>query len=87
MQDLNLDLTSIAAIWMGGSVLMVALAGLTARFGLVPLLDSVARLRAAGRAQAAAPDARLEALERRLAELARAVDRAAEEAHRGRAAA
>lgn len=79
MQDFNLDLTSIAAIWMSGSVLMVALAGITARFGLVPLLDSVARLRAAGRGGGSAPDSRLEALERRLAAL--------EESRRGRAAA
>lgn len=86
MPDLNVDLTSIAAIWMGGSVLLVPLAGLTARFGIMPLLDSVARLRAAGRA-GEAPDTRLEALERRLAELARAVDRLAEESRRGRAAA
>ncbi len=81
MGPLNVDLTLITAIWMGGSVLLVPLAGLTARFGLKPLLESVARVRAAGReAQGGAEaQARFDALEARLAELAAAVERLASE--------
>lgn len=87
MPDFNADLTLIAAIWMGGSILLVPLAGLAARFGLKPLLDSVARVRAAGRDdRAEALASRVRALETGLDELARAVDRLADESHRGRAA-
>ena len=42
-------LTSALTIWIVAVVALVPLAGLTARFGLKPVLDSVARLRAAGR--------------------------------------
>ncbi|HEV2149539.1 MAG TPA: hypothetical protein VGR37_19215 [Longimicrobiaceae bacterium] len=84
MPDLNVDLTSLAAIWMGGSVLLVPLAGLTARYGLRPLVESVARMRAAG--GDAALEARFAALERRMEEMARAAD-LADESRPGRAAA
>ncbi|MBA4158868.1 MAG: hypothetical protein H0X65_15520 [Gemmatimonadetes bacterium] len=47
MTGLNLDLNLVVALWMGGAVLMVPFLGLTARFGLVPLLDAVTRMRAA----------------------------------------
>lgn len=88
MPDFNVDLTALAAIWMGGSVILVPLAGLTARYGIRPLLDSVARLRAAGhRGDAEALEGRFAALERGLDDLSRAVDRLAEESRRGRAAA
>ena len=88
MPDLNIDLTAISAIWMGGSVLLVPLAGLTARFGIKPLLDSVARVRAAGHGgEAADLEARFDAMERGLRDLARSVERLSEESRRGRAAA
>ncbi len=88
MPDFNVDLTALAAIWMGGSVILVPLAGLTARYGIRPLLESVARLRAAGRGgDAEALEGRFAALERGMDDLARAVDRLAEESRRGRAAA
>ena len=89
MPDFNVDLTALAAIWMGGSVLLVPLAGITARYGIRPLLDSVARMRAAGaaRREAEALEGRFAALERGMDDLARAVDRLAEESRRGRAAA
>jgi hypothetical protein len=86
MPDLTLDLTSLAAIWMGGSILLVPLAGLTARWGLRPLVDSVARMRAAGAPADAGLEARFAAMERRMEEMARAVDRIADEP-RGRSAA
>ncbi|MEW5928802.1 MAG: hypothetical protein AB1941_15175 [Gemmatimonadota bacterium] len=88
MPEFNVDLTALAAIWMGGSVLLVPLAGITARYGIRPLLDSVARLRAAGaRPDTEALEGRFAALERGLDDLGRAVDRLAEESRRGRAAA
>ena len=84
-----MNLTLIAAIWMGGAVLLVPLAGFTARFGLKPLLDSVARMRAAERAARVEPelDARFAALEHRMRDLTRAVDRLAAESGAGHAVA
>lgn len=84
MQEFNVDLTMIAAIWMGAALLMVPLVGLTARFGFKPLLDSVARMRASDRAtrDQAEQDARYAALERRVRELTRAVDRLNAESRR-----
>lgn len=88
MPEFNVDLTALAAIWMGGSVILVPLAGITARYGIRPLLDSVARLRAAGpRAESEALEGRFAAMERSLDDLARAVDRLAEESRHDRAAA
>ncbi len=86
MPDFDVNLTVLAALWMGGSVLLVPLAGLTARFGLKPVLDSVARVRAAGRGDFAALERRFEVLERGLDELTRAVDRLADESCRDRVA-
>ncbi|HEX2091768.1 MAG TPA: hypothetical protein VHG28_05165 [Longimicrobiaceae bacterium] len=86
MDALNVDLTMIAAIWMGGCVLLVPLAGLTARFAFKPLLESVARIRAAGRETDPGVEARLEALEQRLSDLVRAVEDAAERNREQRAA-
>lgn len=87
MPDITLDLTSLAAIWMGGSALLVPLAGLTARWGLRPLVDSVARMRAAGARGDAGLEARFAELERKLEETVRALDRLADESRSGRAAA
>ena len=41
----NLDLASVLALWIVGAVLMVPLAGITARWGLAPVLHAVARVR------------------------------------------
>ncbi|HEV2734068.1 MAG TPA: hypothetical protein VGV85_04480 [Longimicrobiaceae bacterium] len=88
MPEFNVDLTALAAIWMGGSVILVPLAGITARYGIRPLLDSVARLRAAGApGESEALEGRFAALERGLDDLSRAVDRLAEESRHDRAAA
>jgi hypothetical protein len=42
---ISLDLNLVVALWMAGAVLLVPLVGLSVRFGLVPLLDAVTRLR------------------------------------------
>ena len=48
MAGLDVDITTLMAIWMGGLLLLVPLAGLTARYALKPVLDSVAAIRRAG---------------------------------------
>jgi len=69
----NLDITLIAVAWLGSSLLMLPLLAFTARFGLVPLVDAVAELRAAGRARRdPVLERRLATLELRLAELSAA---------------
>ena len=40
-----LDLPTVLALWIVGAVLIVALTGLTARWGLPPVLHAVARVR------------------------------------------
>lgn len=44
MQILPIDLTAIVAIIMGMSVILIPVAGLTARFALKPLVESLARV-------------------------------------------
>ena len=44
MQVLPIDLTAIVAIIMGMLVVLIPIAGLTARFALKPLVESTARL-------------------------------------------
>lgn len=60
------DLTTIVAIWMAGSILLILALALAARFALKPVLDSVARLR----------EARVSELERRFTRLERRFERA-----------
>ncbi len=66
MDLFHVDLTTIIAIWMAGSILLILTLALAARFALKPLLDSVARLR----------EARVSELERRFTRLERSVERA-----------
>ena len=58
---MEISLTTVAAIWMIGSLAMVPVLGVTIRFAIVPLLNSVARLRSV--------DARLAAIEDKLESL------------------
>lgn len=55
---MDISLTTVAAIWMIGSLAMVPVLGVTIRFAIVPFLNSVARLRSV--------DARLAAIEEKL---------------------
>jgi hypothetical protein len=68
---LNIDFNTIIGLWMAGAVLMVPLVALSVRFAVVPLLDSVARLRAARVARDWEDHAnvRFARLERRVADL------------------
>jgi hypothetical protein len=41
----HLELGTVLALWIVGAVLIVPLAGMTARWGLAPVLHAVARVR------------------------------------------
>lgn len=75
----NLNFTAIAIAWFGSSLVALPLLAWTARYGLVPLVESVAVVRAAGQAprSAAVLEQRLAGLERGLAALAISVERIA----------
>jgi len=75
--DPSVDLTAMLAIWVAGVLLLVAVAGLAARLGLKPVLDSVARLRAAGRGGAELEE-RFAGVERQLRAVSGRLDRVAE---------
>lgn len=80
-----MEMTTVALAWIAGSVLIVPLTGITARFGLRPLVDAVARLRRAGRDDDDGDgDGATEALEERVEALARAVERLATAVEQGR---
>ena len=74
MAALNVDVTAMLAIWIAGVLLLVPVLGLAARFGLRPVLDSVARMRAAGRA-GPGDEERLAGLEEQFRALSGAVER------------
>jgi hypothetical protein len=67
----NLNLTAIAIAWLGSSLVALPLLAFTARYALVPLVESVAVVRAAGKAprSAALLEQRLAGLELGLAAL------------------
>lgn len=77
----NSDITFIAVAWFGSSLLALPLLAFVARFGLLPLVEAVSDLRAAGRARQtrnSAIEKRLAGIERGLASLAASIDRMAE---------
>ena len=76
----NLNITLIAVVWLGSSIVALPLLAFTARFGLVPLVEAVAEVRAAGRAPLLphAAELRIAGIERGLAALAASVERIAE---------
>jgi hypothetical protein len=73
---MHIDLTAITAILMGGILLLVPLAGVTLRYGVVPLLATIGELRAAGRLGGTGADLRrhLREMEDRIGELELALD-------------
>jgi hypothetical protein len=62
MQALPIDVTAIVAIFMGSLMILIPVAGLTARFALKPIVESLARLRESSQGGAA-----VQMLERRMA--------------------
>ena len=79
------DLPALLGVWIAGVLLLVPICALAARWGLVPVLHAVARLRAAGRGAPEA-DERFAGVEAQLRALGAAVDRLAESLERERAA-
>jgi membrane protein implicated in regulation of membrane protease activity len=68
MPVISVNLTAVAAIWMGGVLLLVPLIGLTLRYAVSPLIATIAGARAAARerAEEASLGHRLEEMEHRL---------------------
>jgi hypothetical protein len=71
----SFDLATVLVLWIAGAVLIFPLAGLAARFGIVPVLNAVARMRDRGAAEDEALDDRLAGLEGQLRALTAAVER------------
>ena len=59
---LPLDVTALAGVIMGSLIVLIPVAGLTARFAMKPIVDSLARLR-----QSANQNETVNMLERRIA--------------------
>lgn len=70
----SIDLATVLVLWITGAVLIFPLAGLAARFGLVPVLHAVARVRRPGHADDELDD-RLAGMETELRTLTAAVER------------
>ena len=70
----SIDLAIVLVLWITGAVLIFPLAGLAARFGLVPVLHAVARVRRPG-ADDEELDDRLAGMEVELRALTAAVER------------
>lgn len=80
MPAIEFDLTTVVAIWMMGVIVLVPLLVLMARYGIAPVIEAVARMRAAGSAAGGgvdgeAMDGRFARLEERVTELTRSVAR------------
>ena len=45
MLPFHIDLTTLAALWIASSLVMVPLLALTIRFAIVPLLEAITRAR------------------------------------------
>jgi hypothetical protein len=70
----SIDLATVLVLWITGAVLIFPLAGLAARFGVVPVLHAVARVRRPG-ADDEELDERLAGMEVELRALTAAVER------------
>lgn len=66
----QLDLATLIALWILGALLIVPLAGMTARWGIAPVLHAVARVRRGAPRE-------VDELRGEVRELAAAVDRLA----------
>jgi hypothetical protein len=71
-QTLPIDLTAIMGIFMGSLMVLIPIAGFTARFAMKPIVESLARLRESG-----AKTEALDMLERRMALLEQEVQNVA----------
>lgn len=69
------DLSTVLVLWIAGAVMIFPLAGMAARFGLVPVLHAVARVRRPGAEEDEALEERLAGVEGQLRALTAAVER------------
>lgn len=78
---LPIDLTAIVAIVMGMLVVLIPVAGLTARFALKPIVEAIARMRETQTTsrELGMVEKRLALLEQQMLNVEGAVDRIAEE--------
>jgi hypothetical protein len=81
MNVLPIDITSIVAIVMGMLVILIPVAGLTARFALKPIVEAIARMREGQGAQQEASllQQRVALLEQQVQNMEHSVDRISEE--------
>lgn len=78
MNAIGLDLTTLAIVWLTASIVLIPLLVLAIRFAVLPLLETVARLRNAATGTDATLERRLARAEADLARMAREVERLAE---------
>ena len=78
MNAIGLDLTTLAIVWLTASIVLIPLLVLAIRFAVLPLLETVARLRNAPIGTDATLERRLARAEADLARMAREVERLAE---------
>jgi hypothetical protein len=75
---IGLDLTTLAIAWLTASIVLIPLLVLAIRFAVLPLLETVARLRNAPAGADATLERRLARAEADLARMARELERLAE---------
>ena len=78
MNAIGLDLMTLAIVWLTASVVLIPLLVLAVRFALVPLLETLARVRAGALESEATLEPRLARAEANLARMARELERLAE---------
>jgi hypothetical protein len=75
---IGLDLTTLAIVWLASSIVLIPLLVVAVRFAVLPLLETVARVRNGTGAGDAAVEQRLARAEASLARMAREIERLAE---------
>lgn len=81
MNVLPVDLNAVLGIFLGSLIVLIPVAGLTARFALKPVVEAIARARGAQQSPQAVAllERRLTLLEQQLQQVDASVDRMAEE--------
>ena len=78
MNAIGLDLTTLAIVWITASIVLIPLLVLAVRFALLPLLETLARLRGGSVEVDAGLAQRLANVEATLARVTRELERRAE---------
>lgn len=69
---MSLNLTSLALVWLAGSLILLPLMILTVRLAVLPLIETISRPRAAG-----AAEQRISRLEQKVGQLSHELERLA----------